>query len=623
MDKRTIIGFALMAVVLVIFSYLSQPSSEEQAAQKHYYDSIQVENAQKELKAKQDSSRVAEASLAQTLGTKVDSTSLFHSSLQGKEENVILENKLVQLTISNRGGYISKALLKKYDNQKREPLVLFGKEDEMMNFEFKYKDGLLSTAIHYFEPVNLTDSSVTMRLKADEKSYIDFIYTIKPDNYMIDFTIQAVGMNGILTPGSDEVTILWKQKLRQVERGFSYENRYSNLTYKLRGDDVDHLSDSKNEDLNVNEQVYWIAYKNQFFSSVLIADKGFTSTELHSRMDSEGSGYLKNFSSEMRTAFDPTGVHPTKMQIYIGPNRYKTLLAYDKHRSGNDKLDLDQLVYLGWPILRWINQVFTINLFDWLSHWGLNMGIVLLLMTLIVKALVFPLTYKSYISSARMRVLKPQIDELAKKYPRKEDAMKKQQETMAIYSKYGVSPMSGCLPMILQIPIWMALFMFVPSAIELRQQKFLWADDLSTYDNLIHWHTHIPLLGTHLSLFCLLMTITNILNTKYSMSQQDTGQQQMPGMKVMMYIMPVMFIFILNDYASGLNYYYFLSSLIGILTIIILRKTVNETKILEQLKEYAATAKPKKKSGLMARLEEMQRQQEETAKQRQQRTNKK
>lgn len=618
MDKRTITGFALMAVVLIAFSYLSQPSAEEAALQQRYNDSIRTENTNKELKARQDSLRLAETVDTQIL-ERVDSSALFFASLRGEDKKVTLENKLVKFTIDSRGGRISKAILKEYNDQKKQALVLFDEKDGMMNFDFKYKDGILSTSTYFFTPVNQTDSSVTMRLQANERSYIDFRYRIKPDDYMVDFTIQAVGMNGIFSPGMDEVSVLWKQKLRQLERGYAYENRYSNISYKIPGD-VDNMSESKNEDLSLSENVNWVAYKNQFFSSVLISEKGFTATQLRSRMENEGSGYLKNYSSEMRTAFDPTGAQPTTFNLYIGPNHYKTLKAYDKGRS--EKLDLDELVYLGWPVLRQINQIFTINLFDWLSKLGLSMGVVLFLMTLIVKALVYPLTYKSYMSSARMRVLKPQIEELGKKYPRKEDAMKKQQETMAIYSKYGVSPMSGCLPMVLQMPIWMALFMFVPTAIELRQQSFLWADDLSTYDDLIHWNTHIPFLGTHLSLFCLLMTVTNILNTKYNMSQQDTGQQQMPGMKLMMYIMPVMFIFILNDYASGLNYYYFLSALISIAIMIILRKTVDDNKILETLKQYAATAKPKKKSGLMARLEEMQRQQEELAKQRQKGTKK-
>ena len=302
------------------------------------------------------------------------------------------------------------------------------------------------------------------------------------------------------------------------------------------------------------------------------------------------------------------------IQFYFGPNHFKTLLASNDLSLSQKDLELEDLVYLGWPIIRWINRWFTIPLFDWLSGWGLSMGIVLLLMTIIVKALVYPATHKSYMSSAKMRVLKPYINEINAKYPKKEDALKKQQETMALYSKYGVSPMGGCLPMLIQMPVFMALFFFVPNAIELRQQSFLWAPDMSTYDDIIHWSTTIPLLGNHLSLFCLLFSITNILNTMYTMKQQDTGQQQMPGMKLMMYIMPVMFIFIFNGYSSGLNYYYFISGLIGILTMVFLRKTTDEKKLLAQLE--ANKEKKKQKNGgkagggLMAKLEALQKEQE-------------
>lgn len=317
----------------------------------------------------------------------------------------------------------------------------------------------------------------------------------------------------------------------------------------------------------------------------------------------------------MTTFFDPTGKQSTNMQFYFGPNHFKTLLNSNDLSLSQKDLELEDLVYLGWPIIRWVNRWFTINLFDWLSGWGLSMGVVLLLMTIIVKVLVYPATYKSYMSSAKMRVLKPYINEINAKYPKKEDALKKQQETMALYSKYGVSPMGGCLPMLIQMPVFMALFFFVPNAIELRQQSFLWAPDLSTYDDIINWGTNIPLLGNHLSLFCLLFSITNILNTMYTMKQQDMGQQQMPGMKLMMYIMPVMFIFIFNGYSSGLNYYYFISGLIGILTMVILRKTTDEKKLLAMLE-----ARKEKKSqknggkpgggGLMAKLEALQKEQE-------------
>ena len=367
---------------------------------------------------------------------------------------------------------------------------------------------------------------------------------------------------------------------------------------------------------DVTDRLDWIAFKNQFFSSVLIADQDFDKASLTSTPQQEGSGYMKNYTADMTTFFDPTGKQPTDMQFYFGPNHYKTLTALDKGRD--EKWELNRLVYLGWPLIRWVNKWFTINIFDWLSGWGLSMGIVLLLMTLIVKAVVFPATWKTYISSAKMRVLKPKIDEINKKYPKQEDAMKKQQEVMGMYSQYGVSPMGGCLPMLVQFPVLIALFMFVPSAIELRQQSFLWADDLSTYDAFINFPFNIPFLGSHLSLFCLLMTVVNILNSKFMMQQQDTGANpQMAAMKWMTYLMPIMMLFILNSYPSGLNYYYFISTLISVVTTLILRKTTNEEKLLAQLEARKKDPKKAKKPGLAARLEAMQKQQEQLLKERQ------
>jgi YidC/Oxa1 family membrane protein insertase len=433
-------------------------------------------------------------------------------------------------------------------------------------------------------------------------------------NYMVDLTVKANGMTDKLSPSINYMDIEWKQKSRQLERGFKYENRYAYIMYKFDGADTEKMSEGKSAESPVTGRLKWIGYKNQYFSTVFIADQNFDKSVLKSQLENEGSGYLKDYSSSMSTFFDAKGAKTTNLHFYFGPNHYKTLKAFDSVREGNDKLELDQLVPLGWSFLRWINIVFTINLFDWLSSLGLSMGMVLLFMTIIVKIVIFYFTYKSYMSSTRMRVLKPQIDMISQKYPKKEDAMKKQQETMALYSKYGVSPMSGCLPMLLQMPIVIALFMFVPSAIELRQQSFLWASDLSTYDAFITWKTNLPFIGNHLSLFCLLMSAANILNTKYTMAQQDTGQQQMPGMKAMMYVMPVMFIFILNDYAAGLNYYYLISTLISIFTMIALRKFTDEEKLLAKLELNKKN--PKKKAGLMGKLAQMQEEQERMAKER-------
>lgn len=613
MDKNTITGLVLIGVLLVVFSFFSRPSDEQLAAQKKYYDSIAVVQQQKEaLEAK----TVAALANEKATVTPKDSSALFFNALSGTKSLTTIQNNLVQLTLSNKGGRIASAQLKDYKAQdKKSPVVLFNEEDANIYFNFYNKDGAIQTKDYYFETVNQTDSSVTMRLAADSASYIDFIYTLKADSYLTSCVIKATGMESYLSATTNYVDIAWTQKARQQEKGFMYENRLAELTYKLTGADVDNLSASKDDEKSIEGTVNWVAFKNQFFSSVFIADQQFGKAKVKSTMEKEGSGYIKNYSSEMNTFFDPTGKQTTDMFFYFGPNHYKTLKALDKGRD--NEWELDNLVYLGWPVIRWINKYVTINLFDWLTRLGLSMGVVLLILTIIVKVVVYPATWKTYMSSAKTRVLKPKVDEINKKYPKQEDAMKKQQEVMGLYSQYGVSPMGGCLPMLLQFPILMALFMFVPSAIELRQQSFLWADDLSTYDAFINLPFNVPFLGDHLSLFCILMTATNLLNTKYTMSMQDNGSQpQMPAMKWMMYLMPLMFLFVLNSYPAGLNYYYFISTLISVVTMIALRKTTDETKLLAIMEAKKKDPKQMKKSGFAARLEAMQKQQEEMKKNR-------
>ena len=614
MDKNTITGLVLIALLLIGFSWYSRPSEEQLQAQQHYYDSIaQVQKREAELKQK------AEAALAneRQLKAATDSTALFFAARQGEEKQFTIENDLIRLTVDSKGGRIASAIIKNYMEQdKVTPVSLFSGNDASMNFLFYNQRETIQTADYIFTPVAQTDTTLTMRLQADATSYIDLTYTLQPGSYLVQIALQAVGMADKLSNGKQSVDIEWQQRARQIEKGYTYENRLAELTYKLYDEGTKTLSAASNEEKEVAEPLNWIAFKNQFFSAVLISDAKFTQSKLSSQMEAQGSGYIKSYRAEMSTPFDPTGAQPTLLNFYLGPNHYKTLSALDRGRDHD--WDLNKLVYLGWPIIRWVNLIFTINLFDWLTGWGLSMGIVLLLMTLIVKIIIYPTTWKTYISSAKMRVLKPKIDAINQKYPKQEDAMKKQQEVMALYSQYGVSPMGGCLPMLIQMPVIMALFFFVPSAIELRQQSFLWADDLSTYDALITF-PHIPFLGDHISIFCLLMTVTTILNTKYMMQQQDNGANpQMAAMKWMQYLMPLMFFFILNDYPAGLNYYYFLSTLIGVVTTIVMRRTTDEAKLLAQLEANKKDPKKMKKTGFAARLEAMQKQQEELMRQREQ-----
>lgn len=614
MDKNTITGLVLIGILLVGFSYLSRPSKEQQEAWQRYNDSIAlVQQHEADLKAK------AEAALANEKAAAAnDSTGLFFQARQGADEILCIENDLTQLYLNTRGGSIAKVVLKEYKEQdKTTPVRLFESDDVRLNYLFYNQRETIQTEEYHFTPVHRSDSAVTLRLEAQEDSYIDFTYTLHPGSYLVDFTIRAVGMEGRLASSKQSVDIEWSQRARQIEKGYTYENRLAELTYRRTDESVETLSAAKDDQQEIEGDAQWIAFKNQFFSAVMLTDAGFQQGKLTSKMEPKDSGYIKRYSAEMSTPFDPTGREESHLYFYFGPNHYKTLSALDD--GTHSDWELNRLVYLGWPLLRWINKWFTINLFDWLTGWGLSMGVVLLLMTLIVKIVIYPTTWKTYISSAKMRVLKPKIDEINKRYPKQEDAMKKQQEVMQLYSQYGVSPMGGCLPMLIQFPILMALFMFVPSAIELRQQSFLWADDLSTYDALVTFPFHIPFLGDHISLFCLLMTVTTLLNTKFMMQQQDNGANpQMAAMKWMSYLMPVMFLFILNDYPSGLNYYYFISTLISVATMIVFRKTTNEAKLLAQLEAHKKDPKQMKKTGFAARLAAMQKQQEELMRQRQQ-----
>jgi YidC/Oxa1 family membrane protein insertase len=612
MEKNTLIGLTLIGAVLVGFSLFNRPSEEQRARMQHYQDSIQAVQLKNEV-AKE------EARQMESLEASTDSASQLFASAQGTEQFYTLKNKLVELTFTNKGGRIYAAKLFDYNGQDGQPVVLFDNKDAGMSFDFSGKNENIITENLYFNAVESNDSTLVMRLQTASAGYIDFCYRLQRDAYMVNFTLQAHGMQNFFAPSVHSVDIRWNQDARQLEKGYSFENRYTTLTYKKKGKGTDYLSETRDADKEIEEKLDWVAFKNQFFSSVFIADEDFTDVHLTSNMQKEGSGYLKEYKADMTTFFDPTGQKATNMQFYFGPNHYK-ILQRTNHLATSDKdLDMQRLVYLGWPLFRWINRFFTIYIFDWLTNWGLSMGVVLLLMTIVLKLLVYPTTYKSYMSSAKMRVLKPYVDEINKKYPNKEDAMKKQQEIMGVYSKYGVSPMGGCLPMLIQMPVFIAMFNFVPNAIELRGQSFLWAPDLSTYDDVINWGFNIPLLGDHLSLFCLLFSATNILNTMYMMKQQNqAAQEQMPGMKWMMYLMPVMFIFIFNNYSAGLNYYYFISGLISIIIMAVLRKTTDDKALLAKLEARAAANKnnPSKRSNMMAKLEALQKEQERIQKER-------
>ncbi|SEF44941.1 membrane protein insertase YidC [Parabacteroides chinchillae] len=630
MDKNTIIGFLLIGVVLFGFSWLNQPSPEQLEAQRRYNDSIaKIEYAQQQELQKQENKTADAEEALESLPDSVrvarleKSFGVFAEAMVGTDSYTVLENDLVELHLSNKGGRVSYARLKEYDTYDSKPLVLFDENDSKFNFTLvTATNRVVNTSELYFTPVKGNDpNTITMRLSTGEGSSLDFTYTLKPDDYMLSFSVKGTGMNGVLAPSTNSLDLMWQQGIIQQEKGRKFEDRYVGLYYKFISDNVEYLSESKSDSKQIPNRLRWIGYKDMFFSTVLISDTGFEATTLDSEVVPSGD-ILKRFKATTSVPFDLQGKESTDFRFYFGPNKFALLKSFDKDVKVEDQqLDLEKLVPLGWGIFRWVNQYFVIPLFDFLGSFIHSYGLIIFLLTLIVKIILFPLTYKSYMSSAKLRVLRPQVEEINAKYPGQDKAVERQKATMELYSRAGASPMSGCLPMLLQMPVLVALFMFFPSAIELRHQSFLWAHDLSTYDAIVSWNTQIPIIstyfGNHISLFCLLMTITNIIYTKYNMEMTNTGQQQMPGMKVMMYMMPLMFLFIFNNYASGLTYYYFISTLITIIQTLVFRYTINEDKLLAKLE--ANKRKPVKKSSFMKRLEEAQKvQQAQLEKQKQQ-----
>ena len=623
MNRDTIIGFVLIALVLFLFSWWNQPSSEQIEAQRKE-DSVRTVMKEKEAKKlmAEQAARQAQAEAA----AHGDTSALFFSALNGTNSQVVLKNGKVELTLNTKGGTLSKAVVKGFEDKDGNPdVTLFASEDHQMNFLLSGKTENIVTQDLYFTPSNITDSTVTMTAQASNGGQLVMDYCLGPD-HMLHFSLQAIGMGGIFAPTYKEMDIEWNDHSRQQEKGFYFENRYTGLFYKEAHDgSTDNLSETSDKTETIEESLDWVAFRNQFFSVALISKDNFAGgSTLSSVQDKKESGYLKQFEAKLRTAFDPTGQKPSEFEMFIGPNDFRLIQDVEKQSQFGKDLDLEQLVNLGWWLFRLINRWFTLYVFDWLASWGFSMGIVLILITLLLKALTFPMVKKQYMSSAKMRVLKPKFDEATKQYDKPEDQMKKQQAMMQLYSQYGVSPLSGCLPMLVQMPIWIAMFWFVPNAIQLRGQSFLWMEDLATYDPIISWSSHIWGIGDHLSLSCLLFCGSNILYSWFTMRQQKdqmVGAQaeQMKMMQWMMYLMPLMFFFMFYDYSSGLNFYYFISLFFSSIIMFVLRKTTNDEKLLAILEaRYKENkANPKKQSGLAARLEAMQKQAEEIQRQKQ------
>ena len=627
MNRNTLTGFILIALVLILFSWWSQPSQEEIDAYNRQQDSIAAALANAEKQKKEAEQQHEQQAAAAALG---DTTSLFYSALNGQDQALTLKNGKVELTVNTKGGTIGSARLPGFQNRDNsDDVMLFTREGQQMNFIMEAKEDNIVTGDLYFTPTEHTDSTLTLTAQASNGGQLQLRYQLGPD-YMLHFQLQAKGMGKLFSPTRRSMAIEWQDSCRQQEKGFTFENQRSALTYKKSDGGTDYLNETSDKQETTEEALDWVAFKNQYFSVVLISRDGFApGATLSSTPQDQSTHILKHYQAQLTTAFDPTGEKPSEFEMYIGPNNFRLLQDVEEQSTFGKDLEMEQLVYLGWPLFRYINRWFTLYAFDWLTRLGLPMGVVLILITLLLKAITYPMVKKSYMSSAKMRVLKPKLDEATKQYDKPEDQMLKQQAMMQLYSKYGVSPLGGCLPMLIQMPIWIAMFNFVPNAIQLRRESFLWMDDLSTYDPIPvigQWSAQLPFIGDHLSLTCILFCVSNVLYSYMTMRQQRdqmVGQQaeQMKMMQWMMYLMPIMFFFIFNDYGSGLNFYYFISLFFSAAIMWTLRKTTDDAKLLAILEaRYKENQNnPKKQSGLAARLEEMQRRAAELQKQQQQR----
>lgn len=639
MNKNTLIGTVLMCLIFMAMVWTSQPSAEQLEAQRRAQDSIarlQTEAIENSMNAgaaaseePQDSLALAQAdSIKQAL--RQQKYGNIAAAATGEEQIVNLSNNVLSVDISTKGGVLQKATLLEYENYKDEQLVLFDAKNNHQYFTFYSVYGkYITTEDIYFTPLAKTDSSVVMRLKSDDGGILDFVYRLSPDSYLLDFTIHTVNLDNIVAPTQPSLQLTWNQKLVRTELGRSFEERYSSLFYKYSGESVNDLSQTGSDSERLDGPLAWFNFKNQFFSTILASNDLFRSGSLSSNALKEDVSpeYLKEYSADVEIDFTDRlkGEQIVPMTYFIGPNNYSLLRDMNDEiasRVGktNENLEIQNSIYLGWPIVRHINRWIVIPIFHFLDNFNLGYGLIILLLTIFIKLVTLPFTYKSFKSSAKMRIAQkmPEVQAINEKYPNQEDAMAKQQALMALYGKMGVNQMGGCLPMLLSWPVLIALFYFFPTSIELRGESFLWAKDLSTYDAIITWDEPIPVVNWifhgHISLFCLIMTVVQIFYT-WLMQKQNPAQQAMPGMAMMMYLMPLFFLVFLNDYSAGLSYYYTLSLLFSIIQTYAIRASMNEDKILAEMKANLSNPNRKKggkkASGWIARLQEIQRQQQE------------
>ncbi|MFO7999795.1 MAG: membrane protein insertase YidC [Marinilabilia sp.] len=616
MDKNSITGLLLITGILAIFWWMNKPSEEEMQERKRQLDSIDRVEQQQQAEAEKETPEATpdeqteeppseeSAETDEEKSARKEAAGILAPYVDGEEELITLENEQIKVTLSSRGGRVKSVEVKDYKTHDGRPLVLFDGDENRFGFNFTYNTRIFNTNDLYFDVVRESEKAVTFEITGPDREQLEFSYELQEDDYMVDHKINSRNLGNKFSTPRNAIDLEWYQEMPAQEQGRQFEQQYSGLYYKYFQDDVDNISGTGSNDEDIRTPLRWIAFKDQFFASILIAEDNMSSASVETAVEEdETSPYLRYNTAEVAIPFDFTEDDEATFSLFFGPTHYYSLKSYEG-------LNLHEILPLGWGIFGWINRFAIIPIFNYLEGFTSNYGIIILILTILIKVVLFPLTYKSYMSTAKMRVLKPQIDEINEKIP-KDKAMERQQATMSLYRKAGVNPMGGCLPMLLQLPILIAMFRFFPSSIELRQESFLWATDLSTYDSIADLPFTIPFYGDHVSLFTLLMAVTNIA---YSRINQEMTQSssQMPGMKNMMYIMPVMLIFIFNRFAAGLSYYYFISTLITIGQTILIRQFVDEKAILAKLQ--ANQKKPAKKSKFQARLEEMSKQQQQVQK---------
>lgn len=644
MNRNTLIGTLLIVGILILFSYLNQPSKEELAERKRKKDSIaaaqylkdsinaiklkekQLKDSIKELKegpgqVVEETTKTSEEPKAEKDTThkneNIEKYGMFAVSA-GKEPGfTTVETDLHRIKLANKGGRIYSVQLKNFSTYDSLPVTLFDGKNSTFGLNFFAQNRSIFTEELFFEPIiegeipnqdgkiNITgDDSLEfiMRLHADsnrgEPRHIDFIYTFYGNNNMHSMDVEFTGLKNMLENNSNLVSIGWKVDMPRQEKSLDLERQFSTIYYKYYKDEVDYISERRDEKEELKTKVKWISFKQRFFASTLISEKGFENAEIETKTPEESDSVVKFVTSNILAEVQGKDAPKIPMNVYFGPTDYYLLKGYD--------LELERQIPLGWSffLMHWINRFAVIPIFKYLESFNLNYGIIILLLTILLKVVLFPIAYRTYKSSAKMKVLKPEIEEISKKFPKKEDAMKKQQATMALYKKAGVNPMAGCIPMLLQLPFLIAFFRFFPASIELRRQPFLWADDLSSYDSILNLPFEIPFYGDHVSLFTLLMTASTILYTRINNQMMSTSQQ-MPGMKMMMYFMPVMLLFIFNNFASGLSYYYFLANIITFGQMFLIRRYIDEDKLRAKIEANKKKPRSAKKSNFQKRLEDM------------------